>query len=194
MDSRSTQNGYRVWGLTGGVASGKSLVARFFAEHGFPSIDADRIARELSEPGGLAASAILARFGTLDRKALRDFVFSSPSDRKDLESILHPLIQAESMKRIKALGAPIVIYEAALLVETGRWKDLDGLIVVTTDTATQAQRLMARDGCSRELAEKIIAAQISNAERTAVATHLIENHEGLPQLREKVSKIATLLK
>ena len=93
----------KVIGLTGGVAAGKSAVARILEAEGYPVIDADAFARSLSQPGGRAADAIQKRFGTLDRKALREIVFRDAASRRELEAILHPLIQEETAARIRAL-------------------------------------------------------------------------------------------
>src|SRR5690606_18150449 len=122
----------QIWGLTGGIASGKSTVARIFAENGIGVLDADALTRELSAPGGAAHAAIEKRFGTADRSRLREMVFRDPQARKDLEGILHPLIRLESERRIRdalsermAKGERLplrMIYEATLLVETGRHK------------------------------------------------------------------------
>lgn len=181
----------RVWGLTGGIASGKSLVAKFFAEEGVPVIDADEIARELRGPGGAAHELIQKRFGTVDPSKLREIVFTDPSARKDLEAILHPLIQKESGKRIEAAlqgreGAVPVLYEATLLVETGRYRDLQGLIVVVAEEEVRIQRLIARDRSSRELAQRILASQLGDAERRDHATFVIENDGSIENLKAQV--------
>ena len=110
-----TSDRKRVWGLTGGIASGKSTVARIFEELGVPVIDADEIARGLSQPGGAAHAAVLSRFGTADREKLHGIVFSDPKARGDLEAILHPLIREESARRLSALSNhALVLYEAVL--------------------------------------------------------------------------------
>jgi dephospho-CoA kinase len=195
----------RVWGLTGGIASGKSTVARLFAEAGVPVIDADQIARELRAPGGAAHDAIIQRFGTADPARLREIAFADPLARTDLEAILHPLIRKESALRIEALAEAAaqrvgqgpgkvaaivpVIYEAALLVETGRYKDFAGLIVVSADESVRMERLMARDRSPEVLARKILASQIQDIERKAHATFVIENHGSLEDLRARVFEI-----
>lgn len=180
-----------VIGLTGGVASGKSAVARIFREKaGIPVIDADWIARDLSREGGLAAPQILTRFGTLDRAELRKKIFSNPLARKELEAILHPLIAEESHKRVVEFaraGAPVALYEAALLVETGRYKELDGLIVVEAPLEARIARLMGRDGVTREMALNMIGAQASDEQRAHVATLLIQNDGDLHALEEKIT-------
>lgn len=174
-----------VWGLTGGIASGKSTVARIFNEMGIAIIDADQIARDLSQPGGGAYDLIVKRFGVIDRSALRKIVFSDPAARRDLEAILHPLIQAESVKRMQLLAQATpertperilpVIYEATLLVETGRYKDFDGLMVVEAPRADRVERVTARDKISAELANQIIDSQASDSERRAVAQAVFDN-------------------
>ncbi len=187
----------KLWGLTGGIASGKSTVARLFAEEGAATLDADQIARELNAPGGAAHAAIQARFGTADREKLREIVFNDPGARAELEAILHPLIARESLARAKKLAeqAPegedraIVIYEAALLVETGRYRDLDGLIVVSSPTGLRRERLIERDASDPELADKILASQISDEERERVADFVIENTSDINSLRAQVKTI-----
>jgi dephospho-CoA kinase len=180
----------QLWGLTGGIASGKSTAAALFAEFGIPVIDADKISRELSAPQGRAHDAIVAKFGTADRKELRRRVFSDPQARKNLEAILHPLIQDETARAVQTLKAPLVIYEAALLVETGRYKDLDGLIVIDIPRELRKKRLMERDGITAEEAEKILHAQTDDAARRKAATLIIDNSGSRTELREKVKKVA----
>jgi len=183
----------RIYGLTGGIASGKSTVAKLFAERGIPVLDADALARELSAPGGLALEAILRRFGTADRERLREMVFADAAARKDLEAILHPLIRSESAKRLKAMSGPYALYEAALIVEAGRAKEFDGLIVVTAERETRKSRLIARNGFSAEQAERILSTQSDDATKLAQATHVIRNDGTLEQLQAAVSELRTRL-
>ena len=199
-DSRSIDQIADVWGLTGGVAAGKSLAARYFNEAGIPVFDADRIARELSAPGGAAHAAILQRFGTDDRARLREIAFGDEGARRDLEAILHPLIRAESFRRVrdfaaawKQTGRPKVVYEAALLVETGRDKDLKGLIVVDAPREQRLKRLIERDRCRPELAEKILAAQLGDRARLSAATHVLDNSGSPDDLRRRVLELIPLL-
>ncbi len=175
-----------VWGLTGGVASGKTAVARLFAERGIPVIDADQITRELSREKGVAHPLILKRFGTVDRLELREIVFNDIEARKDLEAILHPLIQAESLRQIQASRSAHLVYEAALLVETGRYRDFSGLIVVDASRSTRKKRLIARDGVTTEMAEKMLNSQTADARRLEAATVVIENSGTLEELRQKI--------
>lgn len=188
----------KVWGLTGGIASGKSTVAGIFKDAGFSVVDADQIARELRATGGAAFEPIFKRFGTTHAAKLREIVFSDPLAKKDLEAILHPLIRFESDVRIKAaaLAGKPVIYEAALLIETGRDKLFSGLIAVIAPFEMRLQRLLARDGSDPVLAKKILASQdagISDQDRKNAATHIL-NNDGTPEhLKEQVLRLIPLL-
>ena len=179
-----------VVGLTGGIASGKSLVAKILREKaGIPVLDADRISRDLSSPDGAAASAILKAFGTLDRAQLRKTIFGDAAARAQLEAILHPLIRSESIREISDLaraGARLAFYEATLLVETGRHRDFDGLLVVEAPLETRLGRVSARDGTSRTQALSIIQAQASDEARRKAATWTIENSGSIADLEERV--------
>jgi len=192
--SQKTQPLAGYWGLTGGAASGKSTVAKYFVELGIPVLDADVISRHLSEAGGAAHDEIVRRFGHADRIKLREIVFKDPSARKDLENILHPHIIRESQAELERLaqetGARVVLYEASLLVETGRYKSFDGLIVVDCPREIRAQRLITRNGISAEMADLILNAQTSDRKRREAATILIENSASLDELRKKVREIA----
>jgi dephospho-CoA kinase len=176
-------------GLTGGIASGKSTAARFFSEAGVPVLDADALVRELSAPGGRAHTDIVRQFGTADRAALRERIFRDPSQRKILESILHPLVAQESASRMLALqaqGAPGVVYEAALLIEAGRAGDFDELVVVTSPEELRLARIQARDGLTREGAEAVLRAQLSDEERLRFATQVLRNDGSLADLKAQV--------
>jgi dephospho-CoA kinase len=192
-------------GITGGIGSGKSLAVKFFNELGIPSIDADQIAKKLREPGQPAHQKILDRFGTVDRQALRTILSQDPQAKRDLEAILHPLIQTASeaamaeleaieSNKVPADRAPFLLYEAALLIEAGRAKDFDGLIVVTAPDALKIQRIQARDGTSAEAAQAMVRAQMTDPERLAHATWTIENAGSTEQLRESVRKLLDQLK
>lgn len=192
---------FKIVGLTGGIASGKSTVARLLGERGFLVMDADQLVRELSAPGGAAHTAIVQRFGTSDRAKIREIVFKDPSAKKDLEAILHPLVGIESLARAKKMtehdpGRGPVIYEAALLIETGRTAELDGLIVVTAPIQTRVERLMGREGSAgmtEELARKIISSQLSDAERVPHARWVIDNSGDLAGLESQVEELARKL-
>jgi dephospho-CoA kinase len=187
--SKKSSKESEVWGLTGGIASGKSLAASFFAQEGVPVLDADEIARELSSPDGLAHAKILEAFGTDDRAALRNQVFGDPIQLNLLESILHPLIIQESQHRTQSFfdqGAKLVIYEATLLVETGRYKDFDGLIVIDCPREIRKKRLISRNSFTSELAEQILNAQIQDDIRRQAATETLENSGSPDELHKKV--------
>jgi dephospho-CoA kinase len=176
-------------GLTGGIASGKSAVARAFSEEGIPVIDADALVRELSAPGGKAHDEIVRQFGTADRKLLRERVFKSPDERKLLEGILHPWVareSAERMAQLQAQGAPGVIYEAALLIEAGRAGDFDEVILVLAPGQQRIERLKQRDGITDEVAAAILSAQMEDAERLKWATQVVRNESSMSELRRQV--------
>jgi dephospho-CoA kinase len=182
-----------VVGLTGGIASGKSLVAKILREKAnFPVLDADQISRDLSSADGAAASAILNAFGTLDRAQLRKKIFGDATARAQLEAILHPLIRSESIREISDLaraGASLAFYEASLLVETGRYRDFDGLLVVEAPLETRISRLIERDGASRAQAEAVIAAQATDTARRKASTWVIENSGSVEDLEARVLEL-----
>lgn len=194
----------RVWGLTGGIAAGKSTVARLFEETGVPVLDADAVARELSREGGAAHDPIVRRFGTADPAKLRSIVFSDPKSKADLESILHPLILEESERRIRELaakqlegGAPapvLIVYEAALLVETGRYRDFDGLIVVTAPEDVRVGRIMTTRGLDEATARNILRSQMPESEKRKAADVIIENAGSLEQLRAGFAAVLSRLR
>jgi dephospho-CoA kinase len=186
----------RVIGLTGGIAAGKSLVAKIFeTQENIPVLDADQMVRKLSAPGGTAEPLIRARFGTSDRTKLRALIFQDPEARKDLEGILHPLLKGALQEELKRLGnPPLVLYEAALLVETGRYRELQGLIVVTAPDALRIERLMKRDAISQIDAQKILDAQTSDENRLKAADFHLKNHGDESDLREQIRQIAQKLR
>lgn len=176
----------RVIGLTGGIASGKSAVAAILRRLGVPVVDADQVAREVVAPGSPALDRVrealgdeaLGPDGTLDRDAVARLVFADPEQRRRLEAVLHPAIAARSAELLRGLaeaGHPVVAYEAALLVETGRHRDLDALLVVAARPETQAARLMARDGIDAAAASRRLEAQLPLADKVAVADVVIHN-------------------
>lgn len=190
----------QVIGLTGGIACGKSTVAAIFRSLGVPVVDADELARRVVEPGSPALAEIAERFGpdviaetgALDRKRLGAIVFSDPSARADLESITHPRIAAagkSDVARHLAAGAPLVIYEAALIVEKQLHKAMSGLIVVSLPQDVQRQRLMARDQIGAEAADARLAAQLPLAEKLAVADHVIDNSGGRVETERQVEEL-----
>jgi dephospho-CoA kinase len=182
-------------GLTGGIGSGKSIVARHFENLGVPVIDADAITRELVEPGRIALEKIVTYFGSdilqadgkLDRKQLRDRIFTNPDDRKILEGILHPLAQKEVQQRIVNLNAPYCIVSVPLLIESGWSTMVDRILVVDSPRELQIQRTMARDGTTRQQVEAIIDSQVDRKTRLAAANDILENTSDIAYLFEQVN-------
>jgi dephospho-CoA kinase len=186
-----------VVGLTGGIGSGKSTVAKLFAEHNVPIIDADLIARELVEPGQPALEEIvdtfgpgvLSRDGTLDRRKLRARVFEDAEQRKQLEAILHPRIRHGMMERLEAVDAPYAIMVIPLLIDTGYWNMIDRILVIDVDEEDQLQRVMQRDGVTREQAQSIVDTQVSREDRLAAADDIIENRSDITALRKQIDAL-----
>ena len=195
----------RVFGLTGGIASGKSTVAKMFADLGAPVIDADQIAREVVEPGQPALAEIVRAFGAgvldergaLDRKKLGAIVFADESKRQALNAITHPRIALATQTRLAGLreqGAPLALYEAALLVENDIHRGLDGLIVVKTDEARQRERLAARDALDDAQVGARLAAQAPLEEKLRAATWVIDNSGSVEETRRQVTELWNRLK
>ena len=171
-------------GLTGGIGSGKSSVARLFAARGVEVIDADALAHELTAPGGAAMAAIRAAFGAgvidergaLDRERMRRQVFGDPAARQRLEAILHPMIRAESERRRAAATSAYVILMIPLLVESGDpRRRCDRVLVVDCPEEEQVRRVMMRSNLARPEVEAIMATQASRAARLAQADDVIDN-------------------
>lgn len=174
-------------GLTGGIGSGKSTVARLLAGCGAALIDADAIARQVTAPGGAAVQEIARQFGdsfiaadgAMDRDQMRQLVFNDPAARQRLEAIIHPLVRQETMRQAGQAamgGMACIVIDIPLLVESGRWRQqVDHVLVVDCREATQIARVMARNGWSQEAVEKIMAEQASRAQRLAAADTCIYN-------------------
>jgi len=173
-------------GLTGGIASGKTLVSDAFKKLGVPVIDADVIAREVVEPNSKGLQQLTEHFGVdiltdkneLDRSALRNIIFSDPKHRKTVDQLLHPLIRDRSDQQINAArnqGHLYAIYAVPLLVETAQFDRFDRIIVVDVPEQVQIIRLIERDGGSKEKAQAILSAQATRHERLAIADDIIDN-------------------
>jgi dephospho-CoA kinase len=184
-------------GLTGGIGSGKSEVARLLAEHGAVVIDADMLAREIVAPGtpGLAAVAeafgdhLVRADGSLDRTALGKIVFADPGARRQLESITHPLIRAETAHRFAALPADAIgVHDIPLLAEVGSASDYDVVVVVEAPKHQRLDRLAQR-GLPREQADARMANQATDAQRRKIANILIDNSGSLDDLRTRVDDV-----
>ena len=184
-------------GLTGGIASGKSTVAELFAGFGATVIDTDRIARDIVKPGEPALVAltralgpgILSPDGNLDRERLRHRIFSDPATRVTVEGILHPVIISELVRQAEAAPGPYQVLVIPLLVEGGRSGQVDRVLVVDCPERQQIERLMRRDGETRENAARALAAQATRARRLAAADDVVEN-SGEPE--ELVERVAVL--
>ena len=188
-------------GLTGGIASGKSTVERRLTELGVPVINADDSARAVVARGQPGLAAVIARFGNgvltrdgeLDRAAVRNLIFQSPEKRRDLETILHPLIREHMNRQTLAATGPYLVLSIPLLVEGGASRDridrIDRILVVDADESEQLQRLMSRDSVSAEQARSILAAQASRADRLKAADDVLVNSGSVPELRQAVDRL-----
>lgn len=184
--------------LTGGIASGKSAAAEFFAKFGAPVFDTDQIARDVVEPGTPALARLVETFGSdillpsgcLDRSRLREQVFADPKQRQLLESITHPAIREELARRSAAVHANqpdrYQVHVIPLLVEGGRANVYDRVLVLDCPREQQLERLLARDGVDPQLAERILAAQASREQRLAAADDVIVNTGSLAELAQFV--------
>jgi dephospho-CoA kinase len=190
-------------GLTGGIGSGKSTVLAMLAQHGAAAIDADAISRAVTAPGGAAMAAILQHFGRdfvaadggLDRGRMRAQAYADPAARRQLESIIHPLVSTQITAQVAAAhaaGRQCLVFDIPLLVESGRWRQqLDHVLVIDCRPDTQVARVVARSGLAAEEVQAILAAQASRAQRLAAADSVIFN-EGLTldALRAEVEEAA----
>ena len=193
-------------GLTGGIATGKSTVSRLFAECGACLIDADVLAREAVAPGRPALQEIAATFGpemirddgTLNRDRLGAVVFKDPAQRERLGAIVHPFVFAEEERQCREIAdadpRAVVLFDAALLIETGAHKRKDRVIVVTADAKTQLDRFMARDHLTADEARKRIHSQMPLAEKVKVADYVLDGTLPIEQLRQEVQRIYSELK
>lgn len=190
----------RVIGLTGGIASGKSTVAHILERLGVPVIDADRLSREVVEPGTPALAAIVAEFGAdlldqggrLDRARLGSIVFGDPAARRRLERITHPAIGAradELLATYRHAGEPVVVYMAPLLIEAGRAGLVDEIWVVYVDRETQTERLCQRDGLGPQEAGQRIDSQMPMEEKAARGRLVIDNRGTPAELERQVMEI-----
>jgi dephospho-CoA kinase len=186
----------KVIALTGGIGSGKSLVANYFFSLGAEVIDADQLARQAIERGSDGFDQVVATFGDgilkdgdIDRRALGEIVFSDPEKRKALEAIVHPIVQQGLAEARKNLSEDeILIYEIPLLVETKAMEKFDAIITVEAPLEERINRLTKR-GLMRSEIERRIANQVSPEERKAVASFVIENDGDEEQLLRKVEAI-----
>ncbi len=185
-------------GLTGGIGSGKSAAARAFDELGAKVIDTDAIAHMLTAPGGAAIEPIRAAFGedyitdqgALARPRMRELVFADASRKRQLETILHPLIRACSDELVQAARSPYVILMVPLLIESGDYRGrCRRILVVDCPEELQLERVMARSAIAAEQVRAIMATQATRAARLAAADDVIDNSGNLTQLRRQVGAL-----
>jgi len=191
-------------GLTGGLATGKSTVSDMLRALGCVVLDADVLAREVVEPGQPALATIAQEFGadvlqadgTLDRKRLGAIVFADPERRRRLEAITHPAIRDRYLARLAELEAQgfegVVVWDAPVMIESGGYKNMDRLVVVVTDDATQRARALARDGDRADL-ERKIASQMPLVDKAALADYVIDNSGDRADTEAQVARVRCAL-
>lgn len=197
--------GVKLIGLTGGIASGKTTVAKMLVHLGAAVVDADALSREVVQPGRDAWKEIVEAFGadvlqpdqTLDRQKLRATIFNNPSARKKLESIIHPRVRALAEERINehaAAGYEVVVYEVPLLFEGNLHEWLRPVVLVACSVDVQKKRLQQRDRLSVEAAQKHIDAQMSLEEKRRLADYVVENNGDLENLQRQVEAVLNKIK
>jgi dephospho-CoA kinase len=183
--------------LTGGIASGKSTVAQLFVALGAKLIDTDQIARDIVTPPSPVLDRIVARFGseiltpagTLDRPRLRSIVFADPQARLDLEALTHPAIRDAIASQSAQAGGPYQLVAVPLLAETATWREYDRVLVVETHPQLQLLRLMQRDHIAENAARRMVAAQATPAQRSAIADDIIANNGDIAALAAQVEPL-----
>jgi dephospho-CoA kinase len=183
--------------LTGGIASGKTAVSDYLAQLGAAVIDTDLIARELVQPDQPALARIVEEFGTefldqggtLDRRRLREVIFSDPAKKSLLEAILHPLIESEVLRRIRQLNSPYCILVIPLYAESSAYEWIDRVLVVDVSAEVQIERVTSRDGITREQAQSILDSQASRQQRLALADDVLDNSGSLTDLHDAIEKL-----
>jgi len=187
-----------VVGLTGGIGSGKSAAAEAFARLGAAVVDTDAIAHELTAPGGAAIAEIARQFGkafvdasgAMDRKRMRDLVFNDADEKQRLESLLHPMIRAESQRRVAAAAGPYVVLVVPLLIESTGYRERVGrVLVVDCPEALQLARVRQRSGLSDAEVKRVIASQIQRERRLAAADDVIDNSGTIAALQQQVRRL-----
>lgn len=184
--------------LTGGIGSGKSTIASYFAEKGATVVDTDKVALQATAPGGSAIEPIRVQFGdeyindagAMDRDKMRALVFAQPEKKRDLEGILHPIIREDSEKAAQAGDGNYVVFEIPLLFESGYWQmRANRILAVDCSEDMQISRTMLRSDLSEQQVQAIIATQSSRAQRLAIAHDVLENTQSLENAREKVDEL-----
>lgn len=184
-------------GLTGGIASGKTTVSDTFSEHNVDIVDADIVAREAVSIGSKALQEIVTHFGSkillptgeLNRRQLRDIIFSNELEKKWLNSLLHPLIRETIATQLQNCSTPYCILVAPLLIENKMEALVDKILVIDVEEETQIQRTMARDNCSYQQAKAILSAQITRKDRLIAADDIIHNNGMIDELTNDIKKL-----
>jgi dephospho-CoA kinase len=192
----STDTLFRVV-LTGGIASGKTAVAKEFMALGVPVIDTDQISRDVVEPGSKTLDQIVATFGAIaldsrghyDRRRIRELVFADPQERKKLNAIVHPAIRAELARQSQIVNGPYQIHAIPLFVEGGAQGGYDRVLVVDCSEQLQLQRVIHRDKVDAAQARQILVAQASREQRLAIASDVIVNDGSLDKLRIHTARL-----
>ena len=183
-------------GLTGGIGSGKTTIARFFLDHNIEVINADQVARKVVEPGTAALLRIKKRFGseilineeTLNRPLLREKIFKDSNQRIWLESLLHPLIEEKITQLIESAVSQYVILESPLLLETKQHKLVNRILVVDVSPEIQLERAISRDGGSEATIKAIMKSQISRSDRVSLADDIIDNEQNFQSVQRRLIK------
>lgn len=186
-------------GLTGGIGSGKTLVANGFADRGASVIDTDAISHSLTAPNGAAIAEIRTTFGeeminaqgAMDRTKMRNLIFSDAVQKYRLESILHPMIRSEIARQTNTATGTYIIYVVPLLVETGNW-NLSRILVVDCDEELQIKRVMQRDGLTESTVRAIMKQQATRAQRLSIATDIIQNQTTFEALIPEIDRLHQL--
>ncbi len=183
-------------GLTGGIGCGKTTVANLFADKGVPVIDADQVAHQLVEPGTPAFHAIVQHVGDgvlldgrLNRRLLKQRIFSQPEEKDWLEGLLHPLIYREMQCQVDALSGSYCVLVVPLLLETGQRDFVDRLLVVDCTPKLQRQRVKSRDDLGDAAIDRILSAQLSREQRLAAADDVVDNTHGISALKPLIDDL-----
>jgi dephospho-CoA kinase len=192
-----------VIGLTGSIGMGKTATARMFAEEGVPVADSDQVVHQLYAEGGTAVAPVAKAFphvvtdGAIDRQKLARHLAAHPDDFKTIEAIVHPLVRAAQEKFLsdaRRRQAPLAVLDIPLLFETGRYRDVDKIVVVSAPAAVQRERVLARPGMTEEKFASILARQLPDAEKRARADFIVDSAQGFDHARVQVRRIIAELK
>lgn len=194
-----------VYGLTGGIGAGKSTVCTMLQELGVAVVGADDVGRQVVAKGSAGLQAVVTAFGpdildstgALDRGKLGALVFSDPAKRRQLEAIMHPLVQQHSRAIFAQLtreGVPIIVYESALLFESKRHLEMQGSILVTASEVQRVARVQQRDGCTADAVRARMRSQMAEDNKRQLADFVIENDGDLAHLRRQVHMLVTALR